>query len=242
MSRAGPGASPKRDRRTPPARVGRRPRVTAAGAAVLGALRDPVVDVFLLAGTFDVLSGDRVVDGVVLFGVAAALGRDAGRRPRGEGSGATVTGPGGEGPSQRADSEPAPPGWGPATLRLSPAVVLGGLLYALLAARFTRYSWPATVAVAMPAATAVAVARRQPPDDHAGPRRLPVAGLVAWAAVFVALGLWELTALLLQPSLTTDSYVHPTISVLMDPVLAGYVGRAAFLSLWLATGWYLLRR
>jgi hypothetical protein len=85
-------------------------------------------------------------------------------------------------------------------------------------------------------AAGAAVWRRAP----GGPERLPRAGLVAWAAVFVALGLWELSALLLQPSLTTDSYAHPTISVLLDPVLAGHLGRSVVLSLWLASGWYLV--
>jgi len=54
-------------------------------------------------------------------------------------------------------------------------------------------------------------------------------------------GLWELTQLLLQPTLTTDSYAHPTISVLTDPVLASHVGRSILLFVWLAVGWFLVR-
>ena len=57
-----------------------------------------------------------------------------------------------------------------------------------------------------------------------------------------ALSLWELISLLLQPSLTTDSYAHPTISVLTDPVLASHPGRTIVLILWLAFGWFLLRQ
>jgi hypothetical protein len=60
--------------------------------------------------------------------------------------------------------------------------------------------------------------------------------------VFVALALWELSALLLQPSLTTGSWAHPTISVLMDPILATHLGRSIVLSLWLASGGFLLQR
>ena len=63
---------------------------------------------------------------------------------------------------------------------------------------------------------------------------------MAWAAVFVTLGLWELTQLLLQPTLTTDSYAHPTISVLSDPVLATHPGRSIALFVWLALGWFLV--
>jgi hypothetical protein len=55
------------------------------------------------------------------------------------------------------------------------------------------------------------------------------------------LGLWELTQLLLQPTLTTDSYAHPTISVLTDPLLASHVGRSILLFVWLAAGWFLVR-
>jgi hypothetical protein len=60
--------------------------------------------------------------------------------------------------------------------------------------------------------------------------------------VFVALGLWELTQLLLQPSLTTDSQAHPTLSVLTDPVLGTHPGRSIALFAWAAFGWFLLQR
>jgi hypothetical protein len=61
---------------------------------------------------------------------------------------------------------------------------------------------------------------------------------VVWAGAAV----WELTALYLQPSLHTDSYAHPTLSVLANPVLHSVPGRAAVLFAWLAFGWYLARR
>ena len=127
-------------------------------------------------------------------------------------------------------------------LRPSRAVVLGGLLYAALVATFPRYSWPATVAVEAPAVTAVAVVWRRPLEGQPAPGPAPLAraGAAAWGSVLVALGLWELSALLLQPSLTTDSYEHPTLSVLMDPLLSGHLGRSVFLWLWLTSGWYLL--
>jgi hypothetical protein len=46
----------------------------------------------------------------------------------------------------------------------------------------------------------------------------------------------------LQPSITTDSYAHPTISTLTDPVLAASPGRSLVLAAWLAFGWYLVER
>jgi hypothetical protein len=72
--------------------------------------------------------------------------------------------------------------------------------------------------------------------------RLPVAGTLAWLAVLVAGCLWELSALLQQPSLTTDSSAHPTISTLTDPLLAASPGRSVVLLAWVAFGWYLVER
>jgi len=192
-----------------------------------------VIVIFVLAGTFDLLSGDRLIDGAVLLAVALALGWDAVRRP----------------PAERRADEVADAGEdsmrsarGRAVQWRSPLLVLGGVVYAVLVAAFIRYSLPATLAVWAPAAAGVAVAWRRPVTGGSDPAPVPAAGAVAWAVVFVALALWELAALLLQPSLTTDSWAHPTISVLLDPILATHLGRAVVLSLWLLSGWWLLRR
>jgi hypothetical protein len=67
-------------------------------------------------------------------------------------------------------------------------------------------------------------------------------GLLVWAGLFLALGLWELAALLGQPTLTDMSYDHPTVSYLLDPVLATYAGRVVGLGLWAGAGRALVRR
>lgn len=193
------------------------------GLTILSALRDPVIVIFSLAGTFDLLSGDRLIDGLTLFAVALVLGWGAARRP----------------PASKAPTTPSPRA---RTLpRRSLPVILGGLLYAVLVGQFVRYSWPATIGVWAPAAAGVAIVWRRPVDDT-DPMPVRAAGAAAWAVMFVALALWELAALLLQPSLTTDSWAHPTISVLLDPILATHLGRSIALSLWLASGWSLVRR
>jgi hypothetical protein len=130
----------------------------------------------------------------------------------------------------------------PASLRLTPRLFLGGLAYAVVVGAFACYSWPATVAVMVPGVAAIAIAWRTPSLEVTGSGPIERVGALAWAAVFVALGLWELTALLLQPDLVTKSYAHPTISALMDPVLASYAGRSATLFVWLGLGWFLLER
>jgi hypothetical protein len=131
---------------------------------------------------FDLLSGDFLIHGIVLFAVAGALLWD-GRSQRVRDSAEIAAAP--------------PPG----------------------------------VETTRPGRT-----RRTPPE------RVSRVGAIAWTTVFVSFALWELTALLLQPSLTTDSYAHPTISVLMDSVLATSFGRSLFLLVWLAVGWALLDR
>jgi hypothetical protein len=225
MSRTDPTTPPGRNRRSLARRAQARHR--------LGALRDPVIVIFVLAGTFDLLSGDRLIDGAVLLAVALALGWDAVRRPPAEPRADEVA---------DAGEDSMRPARGRTVPWRSPLLALGGVVYAVLVAAFIRYSLPATLAVWAPAAAGVAVAWRHPVTGGSDPAPVPAAGAVAWAAVFVALALWELAALLLQPSLTTDSWAHPTISVLLDPILATHLGRAVVLSLWLGSGWWLLRR
>jgi hypothetical protein len=247
MASADPRGSQGWDRgRTPPDGSDAADGFWPVGRALLGTLRHPaipVIMIFLLAGVFDLLSGDRVVDGVILFAVAVGLGWDAIRRPLAVRATADDGGAGKDlrGRPLRKVAQPAASWRRRAYLRLSPVVVVGGLVYAVLVAGLARYSWPATIAVGVPAATGVAIAWRRPVGEPACPRRIAPAGAVAWAMVLVALALWELSALLLQPSLTTDSWAHPTISVLMDPILATHLGRSIVLSLWLTSGWLLQR-
>jgi len=126
--------------------------------------------------------------------------------------------------------------------RLTPPVVVAGLAYAVVVRTFGRYTWPSTVAIVGPGAAGVAAAWRQPTHEEPEPRGLDRLETLAWVAVFLALALWELAALLLQPSLTTPSPAHPTISTLMDPVLASHLGRSITLLLWLAFGLLLVER
>jgi hypothetical protein len=106
-------------------------------------------------------------------------------------------------------------------------MVAGSLAFAAIVGDFARYSWPMTIAVLVPASAAVASswgptegATERPSDDRDPARNIP------WIVVFVALGLWELLQLLQQPSFRTDSFDHPTISVLSDRYLASYAGRS----------------
>jgi hypothetical protein len=211
--------------RTPARPVG---WVAAVGRGAGAVLRDPVVVILLLAGAAELFAGDPLVDGLILLTVAAALGLDRLRR-------------------RPADAPAHGWGWGERLVpgRLTPALVAGWLLYSLAAGGLARFSWAAMVAVAVPGVVGVVSGWWAPPR---APPRAPAeaapeaGGAAAWAALFVALALLELGAWLLQPTLTTESAAHPTISALLDPVLASHPGRAVGFAAWLALGWFLVRR
>jgi hypothetical protein len=192
----------------------------------LAAAREPIiVAIFVLAGIFEVLSG-AVAHGAVLFAVGGLLSWDAVHRRHQE-------------PDPSPAESPVEPLLRP---RVTPVMVFAGLAYAGLVGTFGRYTWPLTVSVVGPGAAGVVVAWRRPTHQATEPLGLDPWGTVSWVAVFLALALWELAALLLQPSLTTPSAAHPTISTLTDPVLASHLGRSITLSLWLVFGWLLLER
>jgi hypothetical protein len=181
-----------------------------------------VVTILVIAGLFEAVS-DNLVHAGFLFAVALALSVDkiAGER--------WVIGP------------PARSTRIPLTRRAERLLVLALLLYAAITGFFGRFTWPITVAVLVPGAAAVVLGWRGGRPDRADPP-LTRWGALQWTAVFVAIALWELTNLLLQPSLRTDSHAHPTMSVLMDPVLATHLGRTVTLALWLGIGWFLMER
>jgi hypothetical protein len=223
-----------------------------SGRAVATVLRDPVIVIFLLAGVAEILAGDPLVDWLVLLTVAAALSWDRiRRRPPADGEPAGEPDPRGTVAgvwlASAADADAASRPGQARVGRLVPARptrawVIAGLLYAVAAGGLARFSWPALVAVAGPGLVGVLSAWRTPPTPSVEAAPIHASGAAAWAAVFVVLALWELGALLLQPALTIDSPAHPTISVLLDPVLGSHLGRSVGFAVWLALGWLLVRQ
>lgn len=195
------------------------------GRGVGWAVRDPVVWVFLLAGTFEVLSGDPTLHATLLYAVGAVLVVDSARR--------RLTGVK-EQPALRPPAEPR----APAT---TAQIVAAGLAFALFFGMFARYTPPVTVAIWVPGAIAVVWAWRVPSRQSSVPK-LTAGGIAVWVGLFVAFGVWELAALLFQPSLSVNSPGHPTLSTLLDPVLAHPLGRIVAIAVWLAGGWFLVDR
>ena len=186
--------------------------------------RTIVVGILLLAGIFDGISGNPI-HSILLFGAAGSLVWDAVRH----GSAEPVV--------EVPITAPLRP-----TRGFVAVAALGVLAYAIVVGGFGRYSWPMTASVVIPAALVLVAARPGSARSGPEPEKLGPVGIVAWASVFLALALWELTSLLLQPTLTTDSYAHPTISVMTDPILASHLGRTLALVAWAALGWFLVER
>jgi len=184
-------------------------------------IKRPVVPILALAGLFDILSGDPLVHGGVLFAAAGALVADGLRHPV----------------DSKTRRHPRL-----AQLHLSPVAVAASLVFVAVVGAFGRYSWPATVAVAAPASVGVLLAWAGPLRERPDAAPLDRKGTLPWLTVLVGVALWELTTFLLQPSLTASSWAHPTISTLMDPVLASRARRSVFLGMWLGSGWYVVTR
>jgi len=228
------GGAPPAGLRTAPSHL-----VTA-----LTGLREPIVVILLIIGFMSWISG-KPLDGLLILLAGLCLAWDAGRRTR-------QAGPAAAGLADASPADVAASGAGQASgpqalprwrrPALLAAWLAGGVLYAVVAGSFSRYSWPATVPVAGLGAVVVAIGWRGPRHTRPAPPRPPLIGLALWGAVFVAACLWELWSLLEQPNLATSSYAHPTISTLTDPVLSTWAGRSVVLVCWLGLGWFLVER
>jgi hypothetical protein len=194
-------------------------------------IRHPMVAILVLISFFTGISG-KPIDGLLILTVATGLAWD-GEDPRAGDAGALASGR----PARELTGHTRHP---------RPVLVVGGIacgaLYAGVVGSFSRYSWPATVAVISLGTAVVLAGWRGPVRDGPAPGPLPVRGTALWGGLLVVGGSWELSALLQQPNLSVDSYAHPTISSLTDPLLGSHPGRSLALAAWLGIGWLLVRR
>jgi hypothetical protein len=120
---------------------------------------------------------------------------------------------------------------------LTAAVAVG---YAWVGSGLESHSSAAAVAVAGPAvAVAVIVLRRPAVVSRTDDARVGRTVLL-WAALITAGLLWEAYAFFHQPAWTVGSYDHPTLSVLLDPVLDNRAVRFLGWLVWLRAGRRLL--
>lgn len=206
-----------------------RPTRAASARRWLRAASHPAIAALTAAGVLSVLSDTRVVDGLVLVAVALVLVWDSARpSPVPSSAGQIPTSAGGRTATRLL-----------LTRTPTRTATAGIVALSVLVGAFERYSWPVTVIVWALACLALVVSW---PPPRSEPAPVPGRGAVAWLAWAVLAGVWELIALLGQPTLMTGSSSHPTISVLLDPVLATYPGRVVVFAVWLAVGWHLCRR
>ncbi len=108
--------------------------------------------------------------------------------------------------------------------------------YASLAALFTPLSAPAAVAVLLPGVLVVVLRAMRPVGDL--PRDAqPYRAAAQWLVLAVVGALWWLVAFLWG-----NDPEHPTLSLLLDPVLETYPGRLLGYTIWLGAGRWLVTR
>jgi hypothetical protein len=120
-------------------------------------------------------------------------------------------------------------------VRARPAVRDVALVgYAALAALCRPLTLLSAVAVALAAIALVAPAAHGQPPLRSVRRGWDAA---PWVVLAMLLAAWEITAVLWG-----DDAAHPTLSLLLDPVLATYPGRVAGWLAWLGLGRWLVTR
>jgi hypothetical protein len=196
------------------------------------------VAILLLIALFTTVSG-KPLDGFLMLAVATLLIFDAARSRRQAALGGSGASPG----AAAADTSPATSHQrGLRRLLVRAAWLAAGALYCVVVGSFRRYSWPATTSVVAVGCLMIAIGWQGPLVRWKPLSGEPLRRAWLWAVVLVNGGLLELASLLEQPHLTTDSYAHPTISALPDPVLASFPGRSAVLGGWLLAGRYVVSR
>jgi len=195
---------------------------------LLTILRDPVAWVLVVAGIVELETEQAVARGAILFAGSALILADRIRSGRGK---AGVL----RSPTLELDSGPLQEAV--TSTRWFALTAVGILLVAV----FDRQSQQMTVAASVVGILALGWAWLTVAGVKA-PEAIPPRRLLIWGGAFLALGLWELMALLGQPSFSETSYDSPTLSYLFGPVLDTYPGRAVGLGLWVGAGRGLIRR
>jgi hypothetical protein len=225
--------------RSVPMTLTERALVTASG------VRQPVVAILLAIAVFTVMAG-KPLDGFLLAIVAIALAWDAGMSARQRSPAArrdeldkalgSVVHSAWAGAAAWAPREGRPP------RRRITLGVAGAVVYSFTVGSFNRMSWSATAGVIGLGAGVVIIGWGGPTRRREIPRQFSRIGIITWASLALAACLWELGALLGQPTLAQSSYAHPTISTLTDPLLSTSLGRTVALLGWIGLGAFLAER
>jgi len=125
--------------------------------------------------------------------------------------------------------------WRPSGLRLALSAVLFG--YAWLAATTRPFTLMSLLVVLLPGAVVAGVAIWGPPDRIEAPDKLDITGFSWWLVIIAVLFEWEAAGFR-----DNSPWWHPSLTELVNPIIAPYPLRAIAFFLWLITGWALVRR
>ena len=115
-----------------------------------------------------------------------------------------------------------------------PRILFG---YAWLAASTRPFTFMSLLVVLLPGAVVAGVAIWGPPDRIEAPDRLDITGFSWWLVVVAVLFEWEAAGFR-----DNSPWWHPSLTELVNPIIAPYPLRAIAFFLWLITGWALVRR
>lgn len=124
------------------------------------------------------------------------------------------------------------------------AFLAGSAVYAVALAQAPRDGWVSMLGLAVPgvlAAWFILGTQASPLSVPAAQDHDPGHGWLVWPALGVLACLWELASFVQQPDTQTASFSHPTLSSVIDPLVANPAPRALLLVGWLLTGWWLVR-
>lgn len=134
---------------------------------------------------------------------------------------------------------PRPPRWRHrGGRRARAALVLTALaVYAWIDASAAPFTATALLGVLVPGTVLGAVAYRRPPERIPPPQELDMLGMSYWMICVVALFEWEASAF-------RDNSLawHPSLTNLIDPLIAPHVVKSAAILVWMLVGWGLVRR
>jgi hypothetical protein len=135
---------------------------------------------------------------------------------------------------RRPSESPLPLGARPARNAIIGAGVIG---YAWLLGGTAPFSTRALLGVLLPGALLGVIALARPPERIPAPESVDVAGFSYWIICIALLFEWEASAV-------RDSLMpaHPSLTDLINPLIAPHPVKAAAIVVWLLAGWALVKR
>jgi hypothetical protein len=127
-----------------------------------------------------------------------------------------------------------PPGARSAQSAVVGAAVVG---YAWLLGGIAPFSTKALLGVLLPGALLGVIAFARPPERIAPPESVDVAGLSYWAICIALLFEWEASAVR-----DNSPPSHPSLTDLINPLIAPHPVKTAAIVVWLLAGWALVKR